>query len=255
MRTAQVIEINGSLSKFLRIGGKIHVLSDAESSKDFIDIFYQSLSGKSVKGVLNIKNAELLPVERLCRNYVVNFQNSSPVMLYVKGAEDKLISVHYNTETREVSMFYVGPSPTATATDARECCEYCGYKLKAPTSFVGTLKKIVRNSLPNVLQKEEDFEHVNGSLFEKDYDLFEKKGNVFFPVSIEMARVKGHLEHDECNNVFYYVDFDGEVILDKKWVALVYGENCSFNVCGKEFKFTKEELDKISRDEDDEDNE
>jgi len=251
MRTAQVIEINGSLSKFLRIGGKIFVLKDAETSQPFIDIFYQSLSGKSVKGVLNIKNAELLPVERLCRNYVVNFAEADTVMLYIRGEEEKLLISRYNPETRDIAMgYYLDGDPTGA-----DASLYCGYRLRAPAFLLATLKKIVRNSLPNVLQKEEDFEHVNGSLFEKDYDLFEKNGNVFFPISIEMARVKGHLEHDECNNVFYYVDFDGEVILDKKWVALVYGENCSFNVCGKEFKFTKEELDKISRDEDDEDNE
>jgi hypothetical protein len=250
MRTAQVIEINGSLAKFLRIGGKIHVLSDAESSQNFIDIFYRSISGKTVKGVLNLKNAVLMDVQRLCRNYIVNFAEAGPVTLYIKGEEAKLLSVHYNTGKKEIAMGHLDDEQTDV--DARECCEFVGYKLRAPTSLISTLKKIVRNSLPNLEQNDVDFEHVKDALYEKDYDLFEKKGNFYFPISIEMARVKGLLELDECNNVFYYEDFEGDVILDKKWIALVYGTTgCTCEIEGKEFKFTKEELDKIARDEDD----
>jgi len=252
MRTAQVIEITGALSKFLCVGGRVHVLRDAESAKNFLDIFYRSISGKTVKGVLNMSNCEVMKVQRLCRNYIVNFAEAGPVMLYVKGEEEKLMVVHYNPERKEIAMGYLDGDPIGA--DARECCEFLGYKLKAPTSLLSTLKKIARNSLPNILQKDEDFEHVKGSLYERDYDLFEKKGNVFFPISIEEARVKGQLEFNDSCNIFYYVDFEGDIILDKKWIALVHGEKgCTFNICGKEFSFSVEELRKSAHDEDEED--
>jgi hypothetical protein len=117
---------------------------------------------------------------------------------------------------------------------------------------MGTLKKITRNSLPNNLsQKEEDFSWVKDTLFEKDYLLFEKMGNVFFPISLTTARVKGLLEYNDDSGIFYFIDFEREVIIDKKWAALVYGATgCNFVIEGQEFKFTKEEL---SKDDDEED--
>jgi len=190
-----------------------------------------------------------MDVSRLCRDYIVDFKESNSTLLYIKGEEERLISISYNPEEKEVVMSHVGDEPT-------EKCDYCGYCLRATPKLLNTLKKVVRNSLPNFLQKEEDFEHIKDSLYEKDYFLFEKKGNFYFPTSIVEARKRGQLEYND--NIYYYVDFEGDIIIDERWIAMFHGATgCEFTVNGKDFAFSVEDLAKIanSGDEDDEDDE
>jgi len=268
------VEVSGCKTLFLGLNliacgeqERVFRIENAEQLEQVAQVYYKSRSGLTAKGNYEDDIFHEKDIYRLCKDYKIDFYlNLFKKYFYIRDEENLFL---FKTEvSREyVNEFYLqeikkedcgcGGCYYYLKDFSKESCKIeayfmndRNYKMYATSKeALKILRKILLN-MNNHIQKEDEYEMLNDKgLYEHTSgELFIKKGNFFFPITLKEARTSNMLDmHITENNeiVFYYQSKVKSAChtIDLDWLRFAYADrDIRFKIDDLEYMFYERHL-------------
>jgi len=247
------VEVSGCKTLFLGLNliacgeqTRIFRIENAEQLEMVASVYYKSQSGLTAKGVYEDDLFHEREIYRLCKDYKIDLNLNYFEKFFYMREEENLYLIRIEQKTESEYEFYLQEIKKEDG-----CCYYlkdfskesCNnvvayfmddihYKMCTTSKeALKILRKILLNSSRNHIQKEDEYEMLNDKgLYEHTSgELFIKKGNYFFPITLKEARTNGILDmHITANNeiVFYYQSKVKSAChtIDLEWLRFAYAD-------------------------------
>jgi len=265
------IEVSGFCTLFMGLnliacgeqGRRIFRIENAKDLENVASVYYKSRSGLTSKG--NYEDDIFCEVElcRLCKDYKIELNLNYFEKFFYMRDEENLYLIRIEQPTEKEHNFYLQEIQKegcyyylkALNKEACKIAEYFmndrNHKMNATSKeALKILRKILLNSSRNHIQKEDEYEMLNNKgLYEHTSgELFIKKGNYFFPITLKEARTNGILDiHITANNeiVFYYQSKVKSAChtIDLEWLRFAYADrDVVFKIENLEYMFYEKHL-------------